>query len=58
VDLVVMSEDGRADALLQSLRPEVVATGTDGAGQDPVTMELLRGWGGRVLQAGRFVESV
>jgi D-beta-D-heptose 7-phosphate kinase / D-beta-D-heptose 1-phosphate adenosyltransferase len=58
VDLVVISEDERPDRLLQALRPEVLATGADGPGRDPATAELLRSWGGRVLQADRWASAV
>ncbi len=56
VDLVVLAEDDDPAALLQALRPDVLATGADTLGEDGVTAALLGHWGGRVLHAQRLAE--
>lgn len=56
VDLVVVAEDDDPAALLQALRPDVLVTGADAAGQPGTAAALLGNWGGRVLQAERLAE--
>lgn len=56
VDLVVVAEEDDPAALLQALRPDVLVTGADAAGDDPATAALLGHWGGRIVQADRLAE--
>jgi D-beta-D-heptose 7-phosphate kinase/D-beta-D-heptose 1-phosphate adenosyltransferase len=56
VDLVVVPEGEDAATLLAALRPELLVTGADQVASDPVTAELMRGWGGQVLRAERLAE--
>jgi len=57
VDLVVPVGAGEdATAILQALRPEILATGADNVARDAATAELLRGWGGQIVQADRVAE--
>lgn len=56
VDLVVITEDDDPTALVQALRPDVLATGADAAGDVGATAALLGNWGGRVLRADRLAE--
>jgi D-beta-D-heptose 7-phosphate kinase/D-beta-D-heptose 1-phosphate adenosyltransferase len=53
VDLVVMTEDDEA-AVLQTLRPDVLATGTADAAKHAALAERLHSWGGRLLRAERL----
>lgn len=50
VDLVVLTDGEKASLLVQALRPELLVE-ADGAGA--AGGELVRGWGGRVMAAGR-----
>ncbi len=56
VDLVVLAENDDPAMLLQSLRPDVLATGAEVEDDDAGTAALLNSWGGRVLRADRLGE--
>ena len=56
VDLVVVNEDDALTPLLQTLRPDILVTGADAAGEDAATVALLGHWGGRLVQAERLAE--
>ena len=56
VDLVVIVEEDSPAKLLRLLRPDVLITGGDAAGHNGIEADLLRQWGGRLVQAERLPE--
>ncbi len=57
VDLVVINEDEGPSGLLRLLRPELVVTAPDPAGDEPMEADMVRDWGGQVLRADRLAET-
>jgi len=57
VDLVVINEEAGPGSLLRLLRPEMIATAADPGGDEPAEADLVRDWGGLVLQADRLAET-
>jgi len=62
VDLVVINEEAGPAGLLRLLRPELVvtaaATATAGPGREaPPEADLVRDWGGQVIEADRLAET-
>lgn len=57
VDLVVINEDEGPAGLLRLLRPELVVTAIDPTREEPVEADLIRDWGGEVIQADRLLET-
>ena len=56
VDLVVINEEDGPASLLRLLRPELVVTAADPSGDPPAEADLVRDWGGQVIQASRLTE--
>lgn len=50
VDQVCLFEENTPEALIEALRPEVLIKGANHAAEDVVGGDLVRGWGGRVVQ--------
>jgi D-beta-D-heptose 7-phosphate kinase/D-beta-D-heptose 1-phosphate adenosyltransferase len=57
VDLVIINEEDGPAGLLRLLRPELVVTANDPSGVLPVDVDLVRDWGGTVIQAERLTET-
>ncbi len=58
VDLVVINEDEGPAGLLRLLRPELVVTANDPVGDEPIEADMVRDWGGLVIQADRLAEPI
>jgi D-beta-D-heptose 7-phosphate kinase / D-beta-D-heptose 1-phosphate adenosyltransferase len=50
VDQVCVYEEDSPEALIEALRPDVLIKGANHAAEDVVGADLVRGWGGRVVQ--------
>ncbi|WP_428531640.1 PfkB family carbohydrate kinase [Rhodopila sp.] len=58
VDLVCLFEEDSPEALIEVLRPDVLIKGANHAMEDVVGADLVRGWGGRVLQIDLLAEQM
>jgi D-beta-D-heptose 7-phosphate kinase/D-beta-D-heptose 1-phosphate adenosyltransferase len=50
VDQVCLFEEDTPEALIETLRPDVLIKGANHAAEDVAGADLVRGWGGRVMQ--------
>jgi len=57
VDLVVINEETGPASLLRLLRPELVVTAIDPTRDAPAEAELIRDWGGQIIQTDRLAET-
>lgn len=57
VDLVVINEEEGPGGLLRLLRPELVVTAVDPTRHEPPEADLIRDWGGQLIQAERLLET-
>jgi D-beta-D-heptose 7-phosphate kinase/D-beta-D-heptose 1-phosphate adenosyltransferase len=58
VDQVCLYEEDTPEALIEALRPDVLIKGANHAAEDVIGADLVRGWGGRVLQIDLLQEQL
>jgi D-beta-D-heptose 7-phosphate kinase/D-beta-D-heptose 1-phosphate adenosyltransferase len=58
VDLVCLYEEDTPEAMIEALRPDVLIKGANHAAEDVVGADLVRGWGGRVMQIDLLQEQL
>jgi D-beta-D-heptose 7-phosphate kinase/D-beta-D-heptose 1-phosphate adenosyltransferase len=58
VDQVCLYEEDTPEALIEALRPDVLIKGANHAAEDVVGADLVRGWGGRVVQIDLLTEQL
>jgi D-beta-D-heptose 7-phosphate kinase/D-beta-D-heptose 1-phosphate adenosyltransferase len=58
VDQVCLYEEDTPEALIAALRPDVLIKGANHAAEDVVGADLVRGWGGRVVQIDLLTEQL
>jgi D-beta-D-heptose 7-phosphate kinase/D-beta-D-heptose 1-phosphate adenosyltransferase len=51
-------EEDTPDALIEALRPEVLIKGANHAAEDVAGADLVRSWGGRVVQIDLLQEQI
>jgi D-beta-D-heptose 7-phosphate kinase/D-beta-D-heptose 1-phosphate adenosyltransferase len=58
VDQVCLFEEDTPEALIEALRPDVLIKGANYAAEDVIGADLVRGWGGRVMQIDLLSEQL
>ena len=58
VDQVCLFEDDTPESLIAVLRPDVLIKGANHAAEDVIGADLVRGWGGRVMQIDLLQEQL
>jgi D-beta-D-heptose 7-phosphate kinase/D-beta-D-heptose 1-phosphate adenosyltransferase len=58
VDLVCLYEEDTPEALIEVLRPDVLIKGANHAAEDVAGADMVRSWGGRVMQIDLLQEQL